>query len=127
MSYYVQCCVYVERFEPDEGQEVGDWEKLDTIAVASTPLVDVDLDVELLFDDGHIPKEPGGYAIMYSACMTGYKDYWGEYDIDVDVQWTQTVPLSKKEVNYLLGVDSEFNPDEPTFTLVDDLTEQDKG
>lgn len=104
MSYYIIGKLFVERFEPEVNEECGDYEILDAVATSSSPLVmDTVMDLEeSIFDQSDVPADPGIYAVMYAALLTFKQDYWGEWDIDVDVEWQKVKLLSEEETKFIL-------------------------
>lgn len=108
MVYYISGCAYVERHAPEEGELVGTYEVLERYAVSTAPLADAEEDFDsLLMYEDDIPKEPGVYAVMYTAALRPYQDYFGDYDVDVDIEFVKTVQLDKQEVKYVLSLDDD--------------------
>lgn len=98
-SYYVMGRAFVERREPEQDSiDPGEYEVLWRDATASSPFVEETMEFDdTIFDDSDIPAEPGMYAIMYCARLTGKQDYWGEWDVDVEMEWMKVVRQSDEE------------------------------
>ena len=129
-GYYIVGVAYVERYAPEEGQEVGEVEVFDTQAVGSIPNCDADMDFECsVYQDADVPKEPGAYALSYAAHLYFSKDYWGEVDCDATIEWFKVEPLSESHVADILGTEP---PHEESFEdllgdSISDITRIDNG
>jgi hypothetical protein len=97
MTYYVVGRLFVERSEPDEGEDVGGYEILDSMGACSYPECDSTMELnETVFCDSDLPKEPGVYALMYGARVIPYQTYEGEHDVDVEIEWTKAIKLKEE-------------------------------
>lgn len=98
MSYYVLGRLFVERFPADDGEDIGDYEILESTATSDAPMSEPETDItDIVFDDADVPKEPGVYALMYVAVLNYRQDYFGEWDVDVEVEWLRVTQLTDEE------------------------------
>ncbi|TFH08562.1 MAG: hypothetical protein E4H14_06205 [Candidatus Thorarchaeota archaeon] len=128
--YFVIGQMYVERLEPTEGKN-DDHEVLEHFQSASTFYADSETDVDQYFIiDRFLPKEPGVYSITYAARLDFTKDYYGEVDVDIDIEWSNVERLTDKEARDTLRAFTDLTeeelqkiipdkPEEPTFQLAE--------
>jgi hypothetical protein len=113
MAYHIIGRIYAERWAPEGTEEVGDFEVLDIHALSDTPYCEAEEDLRWsIFSDTDIPKEPGVYVLMYVASLHPYQDYWGEHDVDIEIEWQKVKRLNEKQAKAVIdevqGVEESF-------------------
>lgn len=97
-AYYVVGRVAAERFAAGENQKEGDIEVHNVQGLSDVLELDEAEEVRcLMYDEADVPKEPGLYILLYAGTFYPYQDYWGEYDVNVEIDWVKVRAITDEK------------------------------
>ena len=103
MSITVIGQLVVERHPQQEGDERSYVDVLYHTSMCDAleyPESDQDL-LESIYDETHVPDQPGIYGLMYVANIHWSTDYYGDVDATGEIIWHKVWELTSKEVEAL--------------------------
>jgi len=52
---------------------------------------------------------------MYTTKITGVCDYWSNYDVDIDVQWSKITRITDEEAKVVIAENTKFSLEDEKF------------
>lgn len=112
-TYHIVARFFVERLAPEGEEAVGTYEIHEEDVLSSSLYCDSDLDIDnALLIDEDLPKEVGVYVLLYALVVTYSQDYYGEVDVDFDVEWSKVERLSYKEAQDMFRAFTDLTEEE---------------
>lgn len=97
-TYYVVGRIVAERFAVEKDEKEGDIEVHEVQGLSDVLELDEAEEVRCsMYDKADVPKEPGLYILLYAGSFYTHRDYWGEYDVNVEIDWVKVRAITDEK------------------------------